>query len=229
VDSMASLLRDLLVQTPESTRLGLLRRGTIVFSQGQLADAGYLVDDGMVKLTRTNLLGERTILKICGPGQIAGIEVTSEEVWHYHTEAEVMDSAVLYQIPREALKRAMVGNPKLANAVSSYLLNEILEMAHKVELLCLHDVEYRILNHLEALLKQLKPQETGGIYQLPITQLELADLIGATRETTSTTLNQLERRGVVKLSRRMLSIESPGHLQHSAPGKSSHAARNGSG
>jgi hypothetical protein len=37
--------------------------------------------------------------------------------------------------------------------------------------------------------------------------------VGATRETTSTTLNQLERRGLVKLSRRLLTIPSPSLLR----------------
>jgi CRP/FNR family transcriptional regulator len=59
----------------------------------------------------------------------------------------------------------------------------------------------------------VKPLVDGEGYQIPITQLELADLIGATRETTSTTLNQLERRGLLKLSRRMLTIPSESSLR----------------
>ena len=49
-----------------------------------------------------------------------------------------------------------------------------------------------------------------------MTQLELADLIGATRETTSTTLNQLERRGLLKLSRRLLTVPSAEELRSAA-------------
>ena len=92
-------------------------------------------------------------------------------------------------------------------------------LAQKVELLCLHDVEYRILHYLAELSAIVKPLNDGGGYQLPITQLELADLIGATRETTSTTLNQLERRGLVKLSRRLLTIPSPVTLRTAAVAK----------
>jgi CRP/FNR family transcriptional regulator len=67
--------------------------------------------------------------------------------------------------------------------------------------------------------KLVQPSDGDGSYQLPITQLELADLIGATRETTSTTLNQLERRGLVKLSRRLLTIPSPPTLRNAATEK----------
>ena len=96
------------------------------------------------------------------------------------------------------MKRLIASNSELALAVISHLLEHKLELAEKVEMLCLHDVEYRILHYLAELSKLVKPLDTGEGYPLPITQLELADLIGATRETTSTTLNQLERRGLLE-------------------------------
>jgi CRP/FNR family transcriptional regulator len=65
----------------------------------------------------------------------------------------------------------------------------------------------------------VKESTDGSGYHLPLTQLELADLIGATRETTSTTLNQLERRGLVRLSRRLLTIPSPAMLRDAAMAK----------
>lgn len=94
-----------------------------------------------------------------------------------------------------------------------YLLTQKAKLAEKVELLCLHDVEYRILHYLAELCTLVPPSGDANEYQVPITQLELADLIGATRETTSTTLNQLERRGLVKLSRRMLTVSTPAVLR----------------
>ena len=104
-------------------------------------------------------------------------------------------------------------------AVIDFLLSRRRMLAQKVELLCLHDVEYRILHYLAELSKLVKPLDNGEGYPLPITQLELADLIGATRETTSTTLNQLERRGLLKLSRRLLTISSPLTLLSAANAK----------
>jgi CRP/FNR family transcriptional regulator len=74
-------------------------------------------------------------------------------------------------------------------------------------------VQYRILHYLADLSNLVKPTNQAEGYQLPITQAELADLIGATRETTSTTLNQLEREGLIKLSRRLLTIPSPASLR----------------
>ena len=196
-----------------------LRRAAPLFSQGQVADIAYFIEDGLVKLTRTSPAGGRIIVSICGPGHLVGEEVLSEDGRTYQTEAEVLSPATLYRIPREPLRRLIASNSDLALALVSHMLEHKLVLAEKVELLCLHDVEYRILHYLAELSKLVKPLENGEGYPLPITQLELADLIGATRETTSTTLNQLERRGLLKLSRRLLTISSPLTLLSAANAK----------
>lgn len=217
--SLASAVRTSLLSAPEVSRLASLRRSTSLFSQGQVADAVYFIEDGLVKLTRTNDRGGHIILAICGPGHLIGEEALTADTHNYYSEAEVLSTSNVYRIPRETLSQSSASAPDLSNALVSYLLRRKLDLAMKVELLCLHDVEYRILHYLAELSNLVKPLEDGEGYQVPITQLELADLIGATRETTSTTLNQLERRGLVKLSRRLLTIPSPVTLRNAANGK----------
>lgn len=225
--SLASVARSALLSMPDVSRLTGLRRSTAIFSQDQAADSAYYVEDGLVKLTRTNGSGGRIILALCGSGHIIGEEVLAEGSQAYYTEAEVLTQANLYRIPREALLRVFTVSPEACSAMLDYVLQRKLGLARKVELLCLHDVEYRILYYLAELSNLVKPSEDGEGYQVPITQLELADLIGATRETTSTTLNQLERRGLIKLSRRLLTIPSPSMLRDTAMGKSMAVNSNG--
>jgi CRP/FNR family transcriptional regulator, cyclic AMP receptor protein len=219
VTSLASAIRSAVLSAPEVTRLTSLRRSTSLFAQGQVAEAAYFVDEGLVKLTRTNHLGGRIILTVRGPEHLIGEEMMGEGHPAYAVDAEVLTTATLFRIPRDTMVRAMAANSELSSAIVNYLLQRRLALAEKVELLCLHDVEYRILHYLADLSGLVKPLEDGEGYQLPITQLELADLIGATRETTSTTLNQLERRGFVRLSRRMLTIPSPAALRSAAAEK----------
>ena len=114
-----------------------------------------------------------------------------------------------------------------ANLLIDFLLKRRQTLAEKVELLCLHDVEYRILFYLAELSSLVRPATDATGYQVPITQSELADLIGATRETTSTTLNQLEKRGLLKLSRRLLTIPSPALLRSATAGMQSVTAKAG--
>ena len=221
--SLATAIRNVVLSAPEVTRLSSLRRATSLFSQDQPADSVYLIEEGLVKLTRVNHRGDRIILTIRGPQELVGEEALAETRPIYYTEAEVLTTATIFRIPRGLLHRALLNssNAELTTGLVTYLVERRLALAEKVELLCLHDVEYRILHYLAELAALVKPSEDGD-FQIPITQLELADLIGATRETTSTTLNQLERRGLVKLSRRMLTVPSPHAVRGAAIAKSEH-------
>ena len=214
--SLANTVRTTLLSAPEISRLSHLRRSTGLFSQEQPADAVYFIEDGLVKLTRNSSGGGRIILTIRGSGHLVGEEALMQEPTSYYAEAEVLTAAIIFRIPREVAFRSLISHPQFSGELITYLLKRRLALAEKVELLCLRDVEYRILHYLAELSQLVKPSEEGEGYQLPITQLELADLIGATRETTSTTLNQLERRGLLKLSRRMLTIPSPPMLVSAA-------------
>ncbi len=217
MSSLATVARDLVLQSPEVTRFPSLRRSTCLFSQSQIADAVYFVDDGLVKLTRTNHQNGRIILAIFGAGSALGEEgVGVDSKSTYYAEAEVLTQATVYRIPRELITQKLATQPEFALAFIEAITLQKRVFAEKVELLCLHDVEYRILHYLAEISSLLKAPPSGGAYQLPITQLELADLIGATRETTSTMLNQLERRGLLQLSRRMLTIPSPEGLRAAA-------------
>jgi CRP-like cAMP-binding protein len=213
VSSLALAMRTTLLPQPEVSRVASIRRSTSLFSQGQVADSLYFVDDGLIKLTRTNDSGDRIILSICGPGELVGEEVLAEDAPLYQSDAEALSTASLHRIPRDTLVGILRSNFDFAAALIDYLVHRKSALARKVELLCLHDVEYRILHYLIELSALVKPVVDGEDYQLPITQAELADLIGATRETTSTTLNQLERKGLVRLSRRLLTVPSPSTLR----------------
>lgn len=193
-----------------------LRRSTILFSQDQAADSLYFLDEGLAKMTRTNKAGDHIILCIRGRGDLVGEEVLSDEDGKYDTEVEILTPANVYRIPRAALRAALAAHADWALSFMSYVLERKEALARKVELLCLHDVEYRVLHFLADLAALVKPLVDGSGSQIPITQLELADLVGATRETTSTTLNQLERKGLIKLSRRMLTVPSPEVLRSAA-------------
>ena len=145
---LASVVRSVVLPSPEVTRLPGLRRSTTLFSQGQLADSIYYIDEGLLKLTRRNEVGGRIILTIRGAGHFVGEEALTGDEQTYYTEADVLTTADIFKIPREVLDRAIATSPEFSAALISYLLQRRMALAEKVELLCLHDVEYRILHYL---------------------------------------------------------------------------------
>src|SRR5262249_3931944 len=100
-----------------------------------------------------------------------------------------------------------VESPEVARLYAESLGRRLMILDHKVEMLTLYDVEARVMDSLAELAESMSdgPQKPA---QVPLTQSELAKLVGATRETTSTTLNVLERRGLVRLGRGRMFVPS---------------------
>ena len=95
-----------------------------------------------------------------------------------------------------------------AGAVAQVTIQRKRDLEKKIELLCMQDVEYRILHYMAELAAAFGSRLETHEYAIPLSQGELASLIGATRETTSTTLNSLARRGLIRLGRRQLILAS---------------------
>lgn len=225
MNSVEPIVRTVLLQMPEVESMFDLRRSTTLFAQDQPADSLYYLEEGLAKMTRTNGAGDRIILCIRGRGDLVGEEAFGAEGDLYESEVEILTPANVYRIPRSAIQALVSSRSELALPLIAYLLDRKHVLARKVELLCLHDVEYRVLHFLADLSALVNPLPDGSGSQIPITQLELADLVGATRETTSTTLNQLERRGLIKLSRRMLTVPSPEVLRKAARERDAQSSR----
>jgi CRP/FNR family transcriptional regulator len=88
-------------------------------------------------------------------------------------------------------------------------------LERRLELIAAHDVERRILLCL-ADLAEHGERESDGSFSLPLTQRDVANLIGATRETTSLMLNQMERNALLALSRGKITIPSTARLRDAA-------------
>src|SRR5690348_9144804 len=135
-------------QIPEAESMLDLRRSTTLFSQDQPADSLYYLEEGLAKMTRTNGAGDRIILCIRGRGDLLGEEVLGEDGARYESEVEILTPANVYRIPREGLRTALASHSEWALSFMSYVLDRQQALARKVELLCLHDVEYRVLHFL---------------------------------------------------------------------------------
>jgi len=82
------------------------------------------------------------------------------------------------------------------------------ELHRRLELLTAESVERRVLQTVADLADRCRAAAPLG-YPMPLAQNEVADLAGATRETTSTLLNRMRRRGMVELGRRRIHVSAP--------------------
>ena len=130
----------------------------------------------------------------------------------------------MYVIPRDQFVSFCDHRPDLWKHLAHLVLHRKRELEKKIELLCMQDVEYRILHYMAELAAAFGSKLDGHEYAVPLSQGELASLIGATRETTSTTLNLLARKGLIRLGRRQLILSSLDGVRSAARDRSGRAA-----
>jgi CRP-like cAMP-binding protein len=204
---LAAIVRDELINQDGVTRFSPNRRFAMVYSEGSPAETLFFVEAGLVKTYKRGDDNKEIILQIVAAGEVFGEQTLAGEQ-NRTAAAEVLQEGIIYVIPRDLLLRVCERRPDLWREIAGFLAARKRQLEKKVELLCLRDVEYRILYYMAELATTFGSKAGGTEYSIPLSQGELASLIGATRETTSTTLNALARRGVIKLGRRQLIVPS---------------------
>lgn len=205
--TIGSVVRSELINLDGVTKFSPNRRFATVYSESSPLDSLFFLESGLVKIHKRGEDNKEIILQIVTAGELFGEQALGSEPSR-NIAAEVLQEGVIYVIPRDTFVRVCDDHPELWREISDLLTARKRQLEKKIELLCLRDVEYRILYYMAELAKTFGAKTNGAEYSIPLSQGELASLIGATRETTSTTLNHLARKGVIRLGRRQLIVPS---------------------
>ena len=188
--------------------LSNLDRGMRLYSPGDPSDRLFLVHSGCVKISVPGPGGKQCIFQIAGPGEVFGEgAVFGERI--RRAVAEVLERASVTVIPREAVLAFAGEHPEFWQSLAEVLGQRVRHLEEQVESLSLLEVEQRIARLL--LRWAGSAQENGSseeTLQFRLSQKDLAGLVGATRETTSSSLNKLQRQGCLEIRRRCLVINS---------------------
>lgn len=167
----------------------------------------YLVKKGKIKLFRTTAEGREIILDILGPGEIFGELALSGEETRSHS-AEALEDGLVCVIPRSIFEELAGRHPQFAFRLIKLIGFRFRALESRVEDLAFQSVRERLLFTLGNLARKHGIPEDGGI-RLPLTQSDLAFLIGATREAVAEQLKELKHRGVLKTSYRAVHLTDP--------------------
>jgi len=188
-----------------------------LYAEGEPADSFFFLESGLVRIVRRGPRDEPLLLCLVRPGEIIGERAMLPDQVRI-SSAHVVRESVIYVIPAQALSRLSARDPGVWRWLTQVLAQRLQEMERRVELLALHTVEQRIIGALIELAEIYgsAEQESAGI-SVPLSQKQLADLVCATRETTSGLLNSLERRGLVRIRRCQTLIPSLEALRRATP------------
>jgi len=192
------------------------RRGDVVFREGDAGDRLYVVTDGKVKLGRTSSDGRENLLAILGPGQMFG-ELSLFDPGPRSATVTAVTDATFETLSHDELVRWLTGRPDVARGLLSQLAARLRKANDVVADLVFSDVPGRVAKALLDLSARFGRTADDGVHvHHDLTQEELAQLVGASRETVNKALADFAHRGWLRLEPRSVVILDLERLQRRA-------------
>lgn len=197
----AAIRESLLRAVAEQGRITTFPKDGMIIREGERGDTMFVILSGRVKVFSSNRDGKEVILDTHGPGETIG-EMALD---HGLRSASViaLEPTTCSLITRDMMRRYVAANPDFALQLIAKLIHRTRIAVENVKRLALLDVYGRTV----ALLNILTPGQCGvGILTERMTQQEMAERVGASRDMVSRILHDLAEGGYVAIRSRRIEV-----------------------
>ena len=181
-----------------------VQRGGIIFAEGEAGERMYVVLDGKVKLGQTSPDGRESLLAVLGPGEVFG-ELSLFDPGPRTATATAVTDTVVVGLGHADLRPWLTGRPEVAESLLPALAQRLRRTNEALADLVFSDVPGRVAKQLLDLADKFgQPGPDGVLVHHDLTQEELAQLVGASRETVNKALADFTQRGWVEVDQRQV-------------------------
>jgi CRP/FNR family cyclic AMP-dependent transcriptional regulator len=197
----SGLTEDELLNLLSHAAIRRYRRRTLLMEKGDSADVVYVILQGMVRIYAQGEDDKEITLNELSAGQYFG-ELALIDAAPRSASAVVLEDARLLVLPRAEFMTFLSACPDAALRVIHDLVGQVRSLTRDVERLALRDVYGRLVD----VLGERARDEDGRLITDAITQQELANLIGASREMVSRILKDLRCGGYISLDGKRIEL-----------------------
>jgi CRP/FNR family cyclic AMP-dependent transcriptional regulator len=184
-----------LANVGEGKIVSTCRRDQLVFSQGEIADAVFYIQQGKVKLTVVSEQGKEAVVAILGPGHFFGEGCLNGHPLRIAT-AWAVDECVITRLEKATMIATVHNEPEFSELFMSYLLTRNSRIEEDLIDQLFNSSEKRLARLLLLLAnfgKEGKPEPIVGKFS----QETLAEMIGTTRSRVSKFMNKFRELGFI--------------------------------
>jgi CRP-like cAMP-binding protein len=178
------------------------RRSEVIFHEGDPADTLHIIDRGHVGVRTTTPLGDVALLRVLGPGETFG-ELALIDPAPRHATIVAFDACETMSLHRDSFAVLRLAHPDIDRLLLAAMVAEVRRMAALVLELMYVPVDKRMHRRMVELARLYRESEVPAI---PLTQADLAQLAGTTRQTANRILRGAEEAGLLKIGRRQIEL-----------------------
>jgi CRP/FNR family transcriptional regulator, cyclic AMP receptor protein len=190
-----------------SMTLVKVTKGHTLFKEGEEGDRLFVVLDGKLKLGKSSPDGRENLQEILGPGEMFG-ELSLFDPGPRTATATAITDAKLLMLPHEKVLDLITSQPAVSLELLRRLAQRLRDSRGEQSDLVFVDVPGRVAKAIIDLGERFGEQKEDGLHvKHDLTQEELAQLVGASRETVNKALADFAARGWVSLEPRAVVIK----------------------
>ena len=190
-----------------------LARGETIFNEGDDGHALYVVVKGKVKLARTARDGRENLLALLGVGDMLG-ELSVFDPGPRLSRAHAVEDSVVYELPKGVLDVWLDDHLEMSRHMLRALAQRIRRTSNTMTDLIFSDVPGRVAKAILDLGHRFGRMERGHVtVRHGLTQEELAQLVGASRETVNKALADFSSRGWIDFHIGAVEVYEPERLR----------------
>jgi CRP/FNR family cyclic AMP-dependent transcriptional regulator len=178
------------------------RRGEVIFHQGDPGDALFIVMSGAIKIMLPSDTGEEAILATLRPGDVFG-ELALLDGAPRSATATAIEASETVILPRDQFRELLATEPAIRDALLASIAGELRRLTNHVEELHFLDITGRLASRLVRIAGDAGTRQADGSIRLraPLTQGDLAAMIGCTRQSVNKLLGMFTDDGLIRLER----------------------------
>jgi CRP-like cAMP-binding protein len=190
-----------------------IKRGDILYLQGTSDRNIYILKKGAVKINKLSADGKVITLDILKGGTIFG-ELGAIDDNDRDETAEVIEDGLICIMSRAGFDEMLKSVPGLATRLNKILGLRRRKIENKLIDLLYCSVEERLAKTLFSLLDDFGiPDGDSYILKIKLTHQDISELIASTRETTTLTLNNLKKKGLIDYEGKCIRIVDKDRLE----------------
>ena len=177
-------------------------KNAVVLTEGEIGDSLYMIQSGRVKIFIGDEDGREIILKLLGPGHFFG-EMAMIDQQPRSASVTTLESSTFLVLSHGAFEACVERAPRIANMVLRVLAQRVREADRKIGSLALMDVYGRVAS---TLLELAVNQNGQLVVSEKLSQQDIANMVGASREMVNRILKDLSDRGFIAVESKSIVI-----------------------
>lgn len=173
---------------------------SVLFIDGDHANHLYLLETGQAKVTKTTADGKELTLQVFGQGEVVGLAGLFEENVTYTNTASMLEPGIVSVIPRSTLEKLLMNNGEYCVEFLRWMGVMNRRMQSKFRDLLLNGKTGALYSTLIRMSNTYgEEREDGILINLALTNRDLAQFIGLTRESVNRMLADLKKLDVIEI------------------------------